>query len=193
MHHSLRLYSKYRELFLRYYIFQSKWTKIPLVGRLVRTVANAYGTKVEQAYLITTSDAEEIVDIAEGLALGPCTCRSVFRNCDNPINAEIMLGLTENVFMEERPHDYREITKDEAKALLRQCHKRGLIHTIIKCRQDFYAICNCCSCCCVPLRLNKKYGIGNALVRNDNIVQEFKELQHGSRHSMSSPAGVPGT
>ena len=148
MHHSLRLYSRYRELFLRYYIFQSKWTRIPLIGRLVRAIANAYGTKVEQAYLITTADAEEIVDIAEGLALGPCTCRSVFGNCDNPINAEIMLGLNENVFIEERPHDYREITKDEAKDILRECHQRGLIHTIIKCRQDFYAICNCCSCCC---------------------------------------------
>jgi len=38
----------------------------------------------------------------------------------------------------------------------------------------FYAICNCCSCCCVPLRLKKEYGIGNALVRSDDIVREFK-------------------
>jgi len=174
-------------------MFQSKWTRIPLIGKLVRTVANAYGTKVEQACLITTSDAEEIVDIAEGLALGPCTCRAVFGNCDNPIDAEIMLGLSQNAFIEERPHDYREITKDEAKDILRQCHQRGLIHTIIKCRQDFYSICNCCSCCCVPLRLNKKYGIGNALVRNDNIVREFKELQHISREAISSPAGACST
>lgn len=190
MHHSLRLYSRYRELFLRYYIFQSSWTRIPFIGRLVKVVANAYGAGVEQAYLITTSDAEEIVDMAEGLALGPCTCRSVFKNCDNPVNAEIMLGLNENVFIDERPDDYRELTKDEAKDILRQCHQRGLIHTIIKCRQDFYAICNCCSCCCVPLRLNKKYGIGNALVRNDNIVQEFKELRHRSHEAASSPSGV---
>ena len=174
MHHSLRLYSRYRELFLRYYIFQAKWTKIPLVGRAVRGVANLYGKRVSRAYLLTLDDANEIVDFSEGLALGPCACRAVFSNCDKPINTEIMVSLSRNIFMEERPHEYREITKQEAKDILRQCHQSGLIQTIAKCRQDFYAICNCCSCCCVPLRLNKKYGIGNALTRNNDIIRQFK-------------------
>ena len=177
MHHSLRIYSRRRGLFVRYYIFQAKWTRIPLIGRLVRWVANAYGGNMSGAYLLTLNEAEEIVDIAEGLALGPCTCRAVFKNCDNPIDTEIMVGLSRNIFVEGRPHDYLEITREEAKHILRQCHQRGLIHTIIKCRQDFYAICNCCSCCCVPLRLSKKYGIGNALSRSDDIVRKFSEHQ----------------
>ena len=178
MHHSLRIYSRYRELFLKYYIFQAKWTKIPLVGRLVRRVANLYGKKASRAYLLTLDEANEIVDISEGLTLGPCTCRVVFRNCDNPINAEIMVGLSRNIFIDERPHDYREITKQEARDILRQCHQSGLIHTIIECKKHFYAICNCCTCCCVPLRLNKKYGISNALARSDDIVAEFKQRLH---------------
>jgi len=168
MHHSLRVYSRYRELFLRYYIFQAKWTRIPLLGRGIRKVANIYGKKGSSAYLLTSDEANEIVDNSEGLAIGPCTCRVVFGNCDNPINVEIMVRLDRNIFIEERPHDYREITKQEAKDILRQCHQNGLIHTIIKCRQDFYAICNCCSCCCVPLRLKKEYGIGKALIRSDD-------------------------
>ena len=175
MHHSLKLYSRYRELFLRYYIFQAKWTKIPLIGRLVRKVANSYGKRVSAAYLLTLHEAKRIVDSSDGLALGPCTCRAVFKNCDNPINTEIMVGLNRNIFMEERPHDYREITKQEAKDILEQCHQSGLVHTIVRCKRDFYAICNCCSCCCVPLRLNKKYGIGNALVRSENIVRQLME------------------
>jgi len=177
MHHSLRLYSRHREWVLKFYIFWARWTKIPLVGRLVRKVANAYGRNMEGGYLLTTNEAEEIVDISEGVALGPCTCRAVFRNCDNPIDAEILLGPTRHIFMEHMPHDSREITKQEAKDVLRDCHQRSLIHTIIKCREDYYAICNCCSCCCVPLRLSKQYGIGNALVRHKDIVQEFKEYQ----------------
>lgn len=148
-----------------------------MVGRLVRRVANAYGRNLEGAYLLTPDEAEEIVDSSEELALGPCTCRATFRNCDNPTNTEIMVGLSQNVFIEERPHDYRDITRQEAKDILRQCHQKGLIHTIIKCRQDFYAICNCCSCCCVPLRLSKKYGIGHALTRSSSIIREFKEHQ----------------
>jgi len=73
MHHSLRLYSRYRELFLRYYIFQARWTRIPLLGRLVRWVANAYSRNIEGAYLLTPSEAAAIVDCSEGLSLGPCT------------------------------------------------------------------------------------------------------------------------
>lgn len=176
MHHSLKLYSRYRPLFLRYYIFQAKWTRIPLIGRVVRKVANLYGKKVSGVYLLTLNEANEIVDSAQELALGPCTCRAVFHNCHNPINTEIMVRLSRNTFMEDRRHDYREITKQEAKDILRQCHQSGLIHTIAKCWQDFYAICNCCSCCCVPLRLNQKYGIGNALTRSNDIVREFKLL-----------------
>ena len=174
MHHTLRLYSRYRESILRYYVFQAKWARIPLIGRLVRAVANLYGKKGECAYLLTLDEAREIVDIAEGVALGPCTCRTVFKNCDNPVNAEIMLGLTRHIFAQESPHDFREVTKQEAKDMLEQCHRNGLIHTIIKCRQDFYAICNCCSCCCVPLRLKRDYGIGNAVIRDTSIIQDFR-------------------
>ncbi|MFC2018256.1 ferredoxin-like protein [Chloroflexota bacterium] len=177
MHHSLRIYSKYRESFLRYYIWQAKWVNIPLIGRLVRKVANLYGNRASAAYLITLQEANDIVDNAAGLAVGPCTCRAVFKNCDNALNTEIMLGLSHNIFTTERPHDYREITSREAKAILKECHNNALIHTIIRCRKDFYAICNCCSCCCVPLRLSNQYGIGNALTRKTDIVKIFKSHQ----------------
>lgn len=175
MHHTLKIYSKYREFFLKYYIFQAKWTRIPLIGRLVRLVINFYGKNSSNAYLLTLDEAVDIVESAKELALGPCDCRSVFHNCDNPINVEIMIGLTRNIFMTERPSQYQEIKKQEAIEILQGCHKRGLIHTVVRCRDDFYAICNCCSCCCVPLRLNRKYGIGNALIRNPGIVERVKE------------------
>ncbi|MFC1908972.1 ferredoxin-like protein [Chloroflexota bacterium] len=181
MHHSLRLYSGHREGFLKWYMFMAKWTRIPLLGILVRWVANAYGKNMEGAYLLTTAEAEEIVDSAEGLAVGPCTCRTVFNNCDNPINVEILLGPTRHIFTEHMPEDSRELSKEEAKEILRDCHRRGLIHTVIKCRENYYAICNCCSCCCVPLRLSKEYGIGNAMVRHKDIVGEFKTCQMAHR------------
>jgi hypothetical protein len=130
---------------------------------------------VSQAYLLTLDEATEIIASSTELAVGPCDCRSVFHNCSNPIDAEIMVSFSGNMFMEERPEDYREITKEEAKGILEQCHQRGLMHTIVKCRHDFYAICNCCACCCVPLRLNREYGIGKALVRSKDIVEQFKE------------------
>jgi len=177
MHHTLKLYSRYRERALKFYIFGGWMTRIPLVGNLVKWAANSYGRNLEGAYLLTTKEAEEIVDNATELSLGPCACREVFNNCDNPVSAEIMLGFNENIFVEERPDDYRKISKEEARDILRDSHSRGLIHSIIKYRRDFYAICNCCSCCCVPLRLNKQYGIGNALNKHGNIVEEFRKQQ----------------
>ncbi len=177
MHHSLRFYSSHREFILKAYMFFAEWTRIPLIGGLVRRTANAYGKNVEGGYLLTPAEAEEIVDSAAGVALGPCTCRTVFKNCDNPISAEVLLGPTRHIFVEHMPHDSREISKDEAKDILRDCHKKGLIQTIIKCRGDYYAICNCCMCCCVPLRLSKQYGIGKAITRKENIVQEFRAIQ----------------
>jgi hypothetical protein len=181
MHHSLKFYQGHGQGVLRFYMFWAKWTRIPLLGRLVRQLANAYGDNMHRAYLLTPTEAENMLDIAEGVALGPCTCRNTFRNCDNPIDAEILLGPTRHILLEAMPHDSHEITKEAAKDILRDCHRRGLIHTILKCRGDFYAICNCCSCCCVPLRLSKQYGIGKALVRHKDIVQEFKEYQLSHR------------
>ena len=177
MHHSLRLYSRHRESILKAYVFFAGWTRIPLVGKLVRRLANAYGRNMEGAYLLTADEAEEVVDAAEGVALGPCTCRTVFRNCHNAIDAEILLGPTRHIFTEHMADDFHEVTGQEAKEVLRDCHRQGLIHSIIKCQHDFYAICNCCSCCCVPLRLSKEYGIGAALTRSDDIVQQFKSRQ----------------
>lgn len=176
MHHALQLYSKNRNKVLRFYMFGARCTRIPLAGRLARWLANFYGRKGSNAYLLTTAEAEQIVDIAKGVAVSPCTCRTVFKNCDNPVNVELLLGPTRHIFMEHIPHDSHEVSKDEAKEILQDCHKRGLIHTIIKCRGDYYAICNCCNCCCVPLRLKKQYGVGNALKRHEDIVGEFKRV-----------------
>jgi hypothetical protein len=190
MHHSMRLYSRHRELFLRYYIWQAGWTRIPLAGRLVRRVANLYGGRLHGAYVLSTAEAERVVDIAGEVSLGPCTCRQVFRNCDNPVDTEIMVSLGRNAFVAERPQEYRNITSEEAKEVLRECHRRGLIHTIIKCRNDFYAICNCCNCCCVPLRLTKQYGIGKALTRSTDIVAEFSARQAFTDAVDSTPSEV---
>ena len=156
------------------HIFQARLTRVPLIGTLVRRVANCYGKKMSGAHPLTIEEANEVVDTSDGLAVDPCTCRAVSGKCDKPVGTEIMVGLNRNMFMEERPHDYHEITKQEAKEILKQCHEVGLIHTIVKCRRDFYAICNCCSCCCLPLRLSKEYGIGGALTRRLGVVEELK-------------------
>jgi hypothetical protein len=177
MHHTLKFYGGHRRATLRFYMFFGAWTRIPLIGRLVRWIANTYGKNMHGAYLLTPKEAEELIDIAEGVATTVCSCRDLYRNCDNPTDNEILLGRSRHIMLEAMSGTARETTRDRAIEIVRESHRRGLILTIIKCRRDFYAICSCCSCCCVPLRLSKQYGISNVLVRHKNIVEEFRKYQ----------------
>jgi hypothetical protein len=177
MHHTLRLYAGNRKLVLWGYMFFGSWTKVPLLGRLVRWVANTYGRVAHQAYLLTPDEAEQLIEVSEGVAAGVCDCRNLARNCDNPRDNEILLGPTRHVLLETMPRGAREIDKDQARAILHDSHRHGLIFTVIRCRGDYYAICSCCNCCCVPLRLKKHYGIGEVLVRHKDIVAEFRDYQ----------------
>jgi len=174
MHHTLKLYNRNRPLVLRMYIFFAAWTKIPLIGGLVRRIANIWGGNMTSAYALTLEEGYAIVDAADSLALTNCTCREIFRKCALPLNTELLIGI-HHQFASDHGKEFREVSKEEAKTILKDCHKLGLIQTIIKCRKDYYALCNCCRCCCVPLRLSKDYGIGKALSRDKNIVADFKD------------------
>jgi hypothetical protein len=136
---------------------------------------------MHRAYLLTPAEAAELVNIAGGVAVASCDCRRAYKKCDHPVNAEILLGPTRHIMLEVMPKDSHEISREEAGEILRENQRRGLIFTIVKCRKDFYAICSCCSCCCVPLRLSKQYGIGEALVRHKDIMKEYREFQLASK------------
>ena len=174
MHHALRFYGQHQHSFLRIYIALAELTSIPLVGGLVRSVGNAYARKAHSAYLLTTAQAEQIIDSAREIALGPCSCRQVFHNCDNPVMSEIVLGNGTEAF---KGRDFKKIAKEEAKEVVRQAHQKRLTHTIVRCGEHFYALCNCCACCCVPTRLRQKYGINYALIRKNDVVAEFQRQQ----------------
>ena len=174
MHHALRFYGQHQHSFLRFYISLAKLTNIPLVGRIVRYLANMYGRCGHHGYLLTLGQAEQIIDASENVALGPCNCRQVFHNCDALIMAEVVVGAGIKVFSEVRPSDFREISKEEAKEILRRCHQKQMMHTIMRCREDFYAIC---TCCCVPTRLRQNYKIEYALLKNKEVVKDFQRQQ----------------
>jgi hypothetical protein len=176
MHHSLRFYDQHRPRIVRLYMTLAGLTRLPLIGHLVRFVANGYGKHGHGGYVLTLAEAEQIVDAATAVALGPCSCRKVFHKCENPILSEIIIG------NDSEPHSHRDtqfkpISKDEAKDVLRKSHANRLTQGIMRCGDHFYAICNCCTCCCVPYRLRANHGIGQALIRNKNVVQDFQKQQ----------------
>lgn len=179
MHHTLKFYNANRTFVLRFYMFGARLTRVPLIGGLARKIANAYACNEHRGYLLTGEEAVALVSAAGALAAAPCTCRKVFHNCSSPKDNEILLAPTRHVLVETMPHDAREITPVQAADIIRDSQKRGLILTIMKCRGDYYAMCSCCSCCCVPLRFTKKYKIGEALTRHKDIVKEFRDYVTG--------------
>lgn len=170
MHHTLRFYGQNQHSVLKMYMRLAQWTRVPVIGGLVRFIANTYGKRFHHGYVLSLDEAERIIDAAKSVAIGVCACRHVFHNCEGPEMSEIVIGTGAEVFPEVRSGEFKYVSKEEAKKVLRECHELKFVHTIQKCRDDFYAICNCCSCCCVPLRLLRDHGVGSALVREKDIA-----------------------
>jgi hypothetical protein len=177
MHHTLKLYNVNRPGILRFYMFFARWTRIPLLGKPVRKIANAYGHSRHHAYLLTAAEADELVNTAGAIARSACTCRKLYHKCSHPADNEILLAPSRHILVETMPKGAQEITREQAKEILQDSRRRGLILTVLKCGSEFYAICSCCSCCCVPLRLSKQYGIGEVLVRHKDVVKEYRDFQ----------------
>ncbi|MBN2284263.1 MAG: 4Fe-4S binding protein [Deltaproteobacteria bacterium] len=58
--------------------------------------------------------------------------------------------------LDHKPENTKRISRDEALALLEELHDAGLVHTawFKDCIKDqFYVICNCCSCCCLGFEM----------------------------------------
>ena len=174
MHHTLGLYGKHQHGIIHTYIALARLTRIPLVGSAVRWVANAYGRLGHSGYSLSLQEAERIVDLAKSVAIGPCSCREEFHNCINPVMSEIVLSSGSSKVYADRKDEFRPVSKEEAKNILRQARKNNLVQSIMRCGENYYAICSCCTCCCVPLRLRNKFGIGRALVRNPQVVEDFQ-------------------
>ena len=175
MHHTLPFYGWHQHRFLKIYMFLIKLTRIPVVGRLGRWLANSYGRSKHGGYLITLEEAEQIIDASNSAALGPCSCRQAFHNCDLPIMTEVVVAAGREVYTKKYNKEFKQISKEEAKGILRKYHRSNVIHTIMHCQGMFYAICTCCTCCCVPYRLKKDYNIEFALIRNKDIVADYKK------------------
>jgi hypothetical protein len=177
MHHTLGLYGKYQHRLIHIYIDLAKLSRIPLIGNIVRFVANIYARHGHSGYYLTLPEAERIVDIAKSVSLGPCSCRAEFHNCDHPVMSEIVLGNGSSKVYSGRKKEFHPISKEAAKGILRAAHEKHLTQSIMRCGDHFYAICSCCSCCCVPTRLKQRYNIGLALIRNLHVVEDFQRQQ----------------
>jgi ferredoxin len=60
------------------------------------------------------------------------------------------------IWLEVFPEDYRVIDKDEATEIVRKSYEVGLVpmvdrHMYFKGNANYFVICNCCGCACLPI------------------------------------------
>jgi len=82
----------------------------------------------------------------------PCDCKSTNEGCDFDRNVCIDFRQGPNT-----PSDRgygRRITLEEGMEILKHTEKEGLIHTAEK-----HGLCNCCACCCYPIRASNALGL----------------------------------
>jgi len=111
---------------------------------------------------ITLTDLEQVIpytrarDIVlrnpDHIAVLECPCRSSRPNPCQPLDVCLIIGEPFASFIaEHHPRRSRWITQEEAVAILQAEQERGHVsHAFFKDAMlgRFYAICNCCACCC---------------------------------------------
>jgi ferredoxin len=93
------------------------------------------------------------------IVLGTCPCRSAAPDpCLPPGERDVCMFLGDPwaSFMDEQNDTYHRISQEQAAKVLEDCHARGFVHTAYfehAAGNRLDAICNCCSCCCMGVRM----------------------------------------
>jgi len=136
---------------------------------------------------IPLRDLEQIVlyPMARDLLLkGPpdvtvyeCACRHAHANPCQPTQVCMVVGQPfVDFILEHNPQSSRRLTQAEAVELLEAEHERGHLHSAWfkdAMLNRFYAICNCCKCCCGGIQAMVKYGI--PMVVSSGYVAQVNE------------------
>lgn len=97
------------------------------------------------------------------VAVYECPCRAGVENPCQPTQVCMVVGQPfVDFILEHNPASSRRITTAEALALLDAEHARGHIHAAYfkdVMLERFYAICNCCSCCCGGIQAMRERGV----------------------------------
>lgn len=92
-----------------------------------------------------------------------CVCRHNRAEHCTPTQVCMVIGRPMTDFvLEHHPDSARRLTRQEALELLKEEHERGHVHTAWF--KDaifgrFYAICNCCKCCCGGIAMTTGRGV----------------------------------
>lgn len=105
-----------------------------------------------------------------------CPCRSARENPCTPIDVCLVIGDPFASFIREhQPERSRSITRDEAIDILKAEDERGHVHHAFfkdAMLDRFYAICNCCECCCGAMHA---HNTGTPMLASSGFIAQVDE------------------
>jgi Na+-translocating ferredoxin:NAD+ oxidoreductase subunit B len=125
--------------------------------------------------VLVYEDVRKMIADAQSFHIHECICRKerllTGHDCDQPL--EVCLSFSREA---PSPGDFslggRDITRDEAIAILEDAERRGLVHSAFYNTQTgHFGLCNCCPCCCGLLRGIKELGVQHLLARSDYVAR----------------------
>ncbi len=137
---------------------------------LDRGITLPVNVKIEADHKVyDLSEAKAILSKAHRIAVGDCPCRTEHHNCNAPLDVCLSLDDQADLSLSNGENN-REVTLDEALAILKRSHEAGLVHMayVAKGAERPKVLCSCCACCCntlgpmlrkgaYPLILSSKY------------------------------------
>ncbi|MBL7201496.1 MAG: 4Fe-4S binding protein [Anaerolineae bacterium] len=138
--------------------YHGKVLPLESAKRLVTVRQEIRLTDLEQ--VIPYARARDIVmQDPDHIVVLECPCRTVRSEPCLPLDVCLIVGEPFASFVaEHHPRRSRWITQDEAVEVLRAEHERGHVHHAFfkdAMLGRFYAICNCCSCCCGAMQAHQ--------------------------------------
>ncbi|MGA6926772.1 MAG: 4Fe-4S binding protein [Desulfosarcina sp.] len=144
--------------------------KIAPVVENIKNDPDAY-QQIKQKDFLLLEEALAQVEAAEFHAVVNCDCRSSTQGCGRMIEACIRLDDGARYTVERGLG--RQVTKDECKQIVLATDRDGLMHIGTRQRPGYnlFGFCNCCTCCCFPLR-------ASSILESDRVFPRVHYLAH---------------
>lgn len=139
------------------------------------SIYHAKVIKLKDALQLVTQKADVELDISEkvipfkvakdillhnpdSIAVGRCPCRAAAEKSCLPPPMEVCLFVGDPIasFIGDQNQHFRPCTQEEAVRVLEESHKNGFVQTAWFKKElgnSFHMICNCCSCCCMGIKM----------------------------------------
>ena len=141
-------------------VYHSKVIKLENAEKLVTQKIDVH-LDVPETVVPFKLAKDVILHNPDSIAVGLCPCRNTNPESScipDGMEACMFLGDPYASFIAEHNPKFRKVSQEEAVGILKECHERGFVHCAYF-KKDMgnrlYAICNCCSCCCVNFKANQ--------------------------------------